>query len=269
MRGAPWLAGSMKLGRIWLKVERATRHLDELEGRIAPIEAAPFEIVEARDAMNGDRIWVIETKAAAEHLKDVSTYGVVVADFVHNLRSALDQTIYKLAAAPTIANAFPVCASASGDRYSFFGTIRDEGVGLRRLRTVPNPAFDYVEAIQPYNRLGARDPLWQLNEMWNEDKHRTVLVTANPTWNQQFMIATRDGRDMYIGERKDVDPENPAEVLRLDADSDSEVTLAVPGKVDIRFASPAAVANRPVTATLDWILRYVAGAVLPNLESLV
>ena len=267
MTGAPWLAGSLKLGRTWLKVERAAQHLDELRGQIERIESAPFQIGETKDPTNGDRVWVMETTANAGHLLGVSMYGVIIGDFVHNLRSALDHTIWKLANPPSKANAFPVCVSESAASDSFYGTAKDAGLGVRRLRNVPNPAFDFVADVQPYNRLEGRDPLWQLNEMWNEDKHRTLLVVANPSWSTPFVVATKDGRDTYEGEIKDKNPDNPAEVFRLDANSDSQVIVGVPGKVDVRFASPPVMANRVVLPSLDWIFMYISGTILPGLES--
>jgi hypothetical protein len=267
MTGAPWLSGRLKLGRTWLKVERAAHHLDELQGQIERIESAPFQIAEAKDPTNGDRVWVMQTTANAEHLLGVSMYGVIIGDFVHNLRSSLDHAIWKLAIPPSKADAFPVCMSESGGKESFYGTSKEAGLGVRRLHNVPNSAFDFVADVQPYNRLEDRDPLWQLNEMWNEDKHRMLLVVANPSWSTPFVVATRDGRDPYEGEIKSKDPDNPAEVFRLDANSDSQVIVGVPGKIDVRFTSPAVMANRVVLPTLDWVFKYVSEVILHGLES--
>src|SRR5215470_7381865 len=97
MDAAPWLSGSMKLGSTWLKVERATHHLIELRSEIARVESGPYELVEVRDE-------------ATEHLLGLSMYGVIIGDFVHNLRSALDHAVWKLADPPIIGKtAFPVC----------------------------------------------------------------------------------------------------------------------------------------------------------------
>src|SRR5262249_18777159 len=90
----PWLLGSMKLGRTWLKVERAIHHLIELRGEIARIESGPYELVEVRDGATGDRTWVLRADDAAQHLLGWSMYGVIVGDFVHNLRSALDHAVW-------------------------------------------------------------------------------------------------------------------------------------------------------------------------------
>jgi hypothetical protein len=257
----------MKLGRTWLKVERAARHLIELRGQISRIEAAPFEVRETRDENNGDRVWVIDSKDNAEHLLGVSMYGVIAGDFVHNLRSALDHAVWQLADPPGIANAFPICLDERATRGSFWGGKGNRAVGPYRLKNVPQPAADYIESVQPYHRFQTRDPLWQLNELWNEDKHRTLLVVGDPSWSTPLIVATRDGRDTYPGEVKDRDPEHPAEIFRLDAKSDSEVTFGQPRRVEIRFASPAVVAGQSVTSALDWMLRYVSTDILPGVES--
>ena len=129
---------------------------------------------------------------------------------------------------------------------------------------MPKPAVDYIETIQPYNRLGSADPLWQLNELWNVDKHRTLIAIPNASWNQSVVIATPGGRETYPGEVKDA---IPPEVVRLDANSDASVILGEPGKVRIIFGSDVpSVAKKMVVPTLRWMLNDVQGVILPGVE---
>ena len=117
--------------------------------------------------------------------------------------------------------------------------------------------------------MQARAALWQLNEMWNEDKHRNVLVVADPSWTSQFMISTLHRRDPYPGEVKPTNPENPSEVFRLDAASDSLVTAGRPSKLVVRFASPQIVERLQVVPTLEWMLKDISLEILPGLESFI
>ncbi len=255
----------MKLDRTWLKVERAVQHLEDLERRIALIEEGIFTVSEQPDPETNDRRWVLEGTDRSRHLLGVSMYGVIVGDVVHQLRSALDHVAWKLARPPIEGvTAFPVCLYKANTKGSFFGGRHSRAIGPDRLKNVPKAAFDYIESVQPYNRMGAADPLWQLNEMWNVDKHRTLIVIANPTWNQPIAIAFPDDREAYPGEIKEaVSPE----VLRLDANSDATVILGNPGKVRVIFGSDIqAVAGKMVVPTIQWILRYVHGLVFPGLE---
>lgn len=250
----------MKLGRTWLKVERAIQHLEHLERQIALIETAPFVVVERRDQDNNDRIWLLEESDRSRHLLGVSMYGVIVGDVVHQLRSALDHAVWKLAKPPIpFVTGFPVCEVKSNAKGCF------DSIAKKRLQNLDQPAFDYIESVQPYNRLGANDPLWQLNELWNVDKHRTIIVLANPTWNQPVAIAFPDDRAAYAGEVKE--PTFP-EIVRLDAKSHAVVILGEPGKVRIVFGNDVpAVAGKLVVPTLQWLLMYVQGSILPGLES--
>lgn len=250
----------MKLGRTWLKVERATQHLEYLERQIALIESAPFVVEERRDSENNDRIWVLDATDRSHHLLGVSMYGVIVGDVVHQLRSALDHAVWKLAKPPIpFVTGFPACEVKSNAKGCF------DSVAKRRLQNLDQPAFDYIESVQPYNRLGANDPLWQLNELWNVDKHRTIIVLANPSWSQPVAIAFPDGRDPHPGEVKE--PAFP-EIVRLDADSDALVILGEPGKVRVLFGNDVpAVAGKLVAPALQWMLMYVRGMILPGLEA--
>ena len=50
--------------------------------------------------------------------------------------------------------AFPICIEKSGTRNSFYGSANDAGTGVRYLKNVSLAGFEYIESIQPYNRLG-------------------------------------------------------------------------------------------------------------------
>jgi len=260
------------LAGTWLKVERATQHLIELRREIARIESGPYELVEVRDATTGDRTWILQADDAAQHLLGLSMYGVIVGDFVHNLRSALDHAVWKLAKPPiTGRTGFPVCLHERGVQRSFHGA-KDKGIraiGPYLLKNVPEPAFDFIERVQPYNRFQERAALWQLNELWNEDKHRSLVLVADPSWTSRFIISTLHGRQPYPGEVKPTNPENPSEVFRLDAASDSEITVIQPSKVVVRFASPQIVERLEVMPTLDWMLKDISLEILPGLESFI
>lgn len=258
---ASYYSPTLKLDKTWLKVARADQHLDHLRQRISLIEADVFSIAEERDPRNDDRVWRMVPGAKASNLLDVSMYGVIVGDVIHQLRSALDHAVWKLAKPPVdFETAFPICLYELGKKGSF------QSVSGKRLRNVDPSAVNYIESVQPYKRFGVKDPLWALNELWNWDKHRQLIVVANPQWTQPLMIAFPDPKlDFAPGEQKE--PDSLAnEILRLDANSDAQATLAQPAPVRIVFKEPAVVSGKPVLAQLEWIKRCVQ-SVLVDLEA--
>jgi len=77
------------------------------------------------------------------------------------------------------------------------------------------------------------------------------------------------GPDLYPGEVKRTNPAKPSEVFRLEAASDSLVTVGRPSKLVVRFASPKVVERLPVMATLEWILKDIILEILPGPESFI
>lgn len=107
-------------------------------------------------------------------------WGVLIGELVHNLRSALDQTIYAAAAQPSGAHQFPIVSTA-GD------WPRQRA---QRLATVPDEVVDLVEQLQPFHAQPPLTPernlLALLARLSNADKHRLLhtavmaLVEAQP-----------------------------------------------------------------------------------------
>ncbi len=106
-------------------------------------------------------------------------WSVMAGEIVHNLRSALEQTIYQLSVDhgghiegtgfPAYANAVDYAATSVKHP---LGTARS---GLYKIRGVGSGVRAFVERAQPYHfRNPADSPLLELLEMWNQDKHRLV-----------------------------------------------------------------------------------------------
>jgi hypothetical protein len=126
--------------------------------------------------------------------------------------------------------------------------------------------FEYIAAIQPYNRLGERDELWLLNELWNKDKHRALIVVDKPTWRDTLVISTKDGREMHEGEIKPKPEDDPDVLLRLDAKSDSIVDFNPSPPLHVTFGEARSLKGRGVIEVLVQLHKYVVGVVLPGLE---
>lgn len=97
-------------------------------------------------------------------------WGVLIGETVHNLRSALDHTVYAAAHKPSRETEFPIFKNPeSWEKYSG-----------APLYSVPEKARAIIEQAQPYHLKP--DPslhdLAILHAMWNHDKHRLVHATA-------------------------------------------------------------------------------------------
>jgi hypothetical protein len=120
----------------------------------------------------------------------------LVGEVVHNLRSALDQTIYAAAANPSRKHQFPI---VSQER-------EWPGQRDRRLRTVPAEVVEIVEAIQPFHAepplTSERNLLALLARLSNADKHRLLhtavlaLVEAKPEF--QLVQDVAEVRDAHV-----------------------------------------------------------------------
>jgi hypothetical protein len=249
------------------KLIRAHEHLQALKETVDSLGPHPYTI-EERNAQTGDRDFRLVGQAdIATFRRRIPMLSVIVGDVIHQVRSSLDHAVWQIAQPPIErVTAFPICADESGHRSSFYGSSKQPGVGLRYLKNVAGPAFEYIEAIQPYNRLGERDELWHLNELWNKDKHRALIVLDKPTWRDTLVISTRDGRDIYDGEIKDKPKDDPDILLRLDATSDSIVDFNPNPPLHVTFGETGSLNGKGVVSILVQLHKYVAGAVLPGLE---
>jgi hypothetical protein len=103
-------------------------------------------------------------------------FGIVIGDYVHNLRSALDQLVWNLV---TVANgktpiekeipsiSFPIVTSHPSVYWKRDMIARHDLTFEQAL---------FLEGYQPYRTLNSPHggPLANLNALWNADKHRLI-----------------------------------------------------------------------------------------------
>jgi hypothetical protein len=100
-------------------------------------------------------------------------WGVIVGDFCHNLRSALDHLVYELSGHRRMTQ-FPIFTSI--DDY----LVPDDCGRIKRdqlLRGVPERDRAIIDGYQPYQRgaeNASHDPLAILSSLNNADKHRVI-----------------------------------------------------------------------------------------------
>jgi hypothetical protein len=151
------------------RVERAWQHYGELDQAIiAFFETDPYPITREDDPKRGGYRYRVAIKGAVP-----PSIGLIFGDFVHNLRSALDNLVYEVARAHT---------RNPRDTHWPFSTSRKRFEELAMLRQLPPRAVEIIERYQPYHVVG-HEPwklryLQTLNTFWNGDKHRATIPAA-------------------------------------------------------------------------------------------
>lgn len=124
---------------------------------------------------------------------DLWRWAVILGDALHNLRGALDHTVYGLAIAQTGKDppdddaklAFPICSEPR-----FFERQRF------RIASLNDATQAAVERAQPYNRLEPGkwfSPLWFLSQLHDIDKHRLAHLTPTAVRPNNLVIEANPG----------------------------------------------------------------------------
>jgi hypothetical protein len=151
------------------KLYRAKQHFDELDReQLKWWQTEPGVLVSSPDSTPDNRIYGFDTKEPVP-----ARFGLIAGDCLQNLRSVLDYLVWQLVIAngkkPGRHNAFPVCRTPEGYRGS-----------ICKLRGVAPEARKIIRSLQPAFLPKRENPyaLHVLDELTNENKHRTPLVTA-------------------------------------------------------------------------------------------
>lgn len=148
------------------KLERAQEHLISLDAATGEFfDTEPYEIVGEFDTKTSEYLFRVKV------LKEPPPrLGVILGDYVHNLRSALDQLAWQLV----------LLGGGSPDRDTSFPIVRNsshfEHTAKRSLGGLIPEHVAQIEALQPYH-AGDRAPshlLTLLRELSNTDKHRVI-----------------------------------------------------------------------------------------------
>jgi hypothetical protein len=152
---------------IRLKLQRAQEQLSELQATVESFrELKPYRFTSEYDA-NRRRLTL-----RAKFLRPLDgMWGVQIGEIVHNWRSALDHLVWELVihhtGAPPTSNktCFPIFETNGGYK----------GRSGPCIAGVSPTAAALIGSKQPFaTGEGASSPLWQLYELSNFDKHRTL-----------------------------------------------------------------------------------------------
>jgi hypothetical protein len=150
-----------------MKVMRAETHLHELNRkRVEWINGHPYTFVVKPDTKPDTYFFeLVETSAPPTHL------GVILGDYVHNLRSALDHLVWQLV---ETVNGVEVPRNRRAEVFFPLAPTRREFWDKPPLSYLTVEQVAFIEGFQPYRKGDAPNRLRNLHDFWNADKHRVI-----------------------------------------------------------------------------------------------
>jgi len=172
----PGLAG------VRAKLDRAHIQLDELDLQMEAFgDREPYGTSDAQP--NADRrqwVWYLKFRPQMP-----LTWGVMLGEIVHDLRSALDHAIFQLTLnyvhREISGTGFPISDDPTswdkrgGKRQADNPLAYDWRCAMYQLRGVGPGVVEYIKRLQPYSTQDPKSsPLLALHALWNQDKHRLI-----------------------------------------------------------------------------------------------
>ena len=168
VREERWLAGPEA------KLDRAIEHLETLESECGRfLKAQPYAVSTEFEPDTGCYVARFHSRRTVP-----LRVGVIVGEFIHDLRSALEHVAWVLAASNTddIGSLWE-----AGTREKITFPIAKTPEAFDRHSLMPFITADAraaLDGLQPHKRgrraLAERHPLSALHDFWNVDKHRVV-----------------------------------------------------------------------------------------------
>lgn len=207
------------------KLDRAREHLEELDTYIDTfLDSDPYTMTISHepDRVVGHLVYKTPIPIG---------WSVVLGEIIHNMRSALDNTVYLLSCV------WKQKLVGKGTMFPIFDDPNKwiQNKGASTIRKLPDKARAYVEGLQPFNRKTPISmSLLSLNMLWSQDKHRIIqpwaytidgfvddLTASPPAARKVFNTEVlHDGAEVFS-----VYP--PAGTLASDVRVDGNLTFAI------------------------------------------
>jgi hypothetical protein len=185
-----------RLAGVVLKLTRAEEHLATLNQSIEEFLKSDF--YSTRGELDRQRRILLRVDEI--HTETPAAWGVLIGEIIYNLRSALDHLAYELAVANHLparlpekiaaTSAFPIFRNGRKYRKRTRKGDPANDSGLYKIRGCHRTAQAAIRRMQPYHRRKNPDAwtLWQLEQLSNIDKHRTLHLTAAQTAMSRYGI---------------------------------------------------------------------------------
>ncbi len=160
------------LEQSWLKLRRGKEHLYMLELETRKFwDTDTYSLVHERNGKEFPNLLRFKvSKPIPQHV-----WGLILGDAVHNIRSALDYIVWRLAGGhlEDRTSMFPIYSSEDDWKSAQWRFKR---------RPIHPDALAYIKTLQPYTRPDPkRAVLWLLQELDARDKHKLITMTQTMT----------------------------------------------------------------------------------------
>lgn len=154
---------------IRIKIERAEKHLDDLEAAVLSLGKATFKKISLdkqsktrKPFLNMRPLYILPPEVPA-----------MTGDVVHNLRCALDHLAFQLVQVGiTFGETAP--ENWANIQFPIFHSFESYEAGKRRrIQGARREAIEAIDALKPYK--GGNEPIWLLSRLDNTDKHSYIL----------------------------------------------------------------------------------------------
>ena len=181
--------GTYDLQSTRAKLDRAKQHLDEFKAQLNIDWKKQKHGIVMHDDFKSRETIVKIAKPRALFIE----YSITVGEIVHQMRSALEQLIWKMVPNPKEGTTgFPVFDLERRDPANPDKRYYDRH-GVRMIKGINPKAATIIRGLQPF-ATGSDQRLHLLNEMWNRDKHRLLNLTTVLPLAISFYYAYPDGR---------------------------------------------------------------------------
>ncbi len=158
----------------WIKINRAKRHLGDLEREISAFHARePYNVLIDVDTEPGQTLFRANFRETIP-----IAWGGIIGDIIHNLRAALDNAATGL----TIHNG---CTSKSWLSATYFpmGSSKEnfEAALKKKMRGASVRARRVVERLKPYQ--GGADAFWRLHNLGRSRQALLLSLSVPATLN--------------------------------------------------------------------------------------
>jgi len=154
---------------IRVKIERAEKHLNELEAAVLSLGEATFKLV-SLDSQP-------ETGNPFMNFRPLNVYPADIpastGDVVHNLRSALDHLAFHLVMVGVSFGETPPKKWEDVQFPVMYSLESYEARKRRHIQGARREAIEAIDALKPYK--GGNEALWLLRRLDNTDKHSFIL----------------------------------------------------------------------------------------------
>ncbi len=158
-----------RLRLIHVKIDRASKHMEDLEGACRPFIGPVFKTVRFQPHP--------QTGKPGLHFGSMNVYTsdipAIAGDAAHNLKSTLDHLAFQLVAAGTDAG---IPRKQRWEDIQFPIAHNAETYERRKARCIEGAqreAIDVIDRLKPYK--GGNDALWLLYKLDNADKHSFIF----------------------------------------------------------------------------------------------